>query len=133
MATLLDTDVAIHLRDGDPWIEDQVRNLAPPLCISAITRIELENGVRRDPEWAVIRGALLDQLLRILTTLDFGRHEIAAYKRILESAGYSRRKTADRMSAATAVVHSMPLITLNGRDFRDVAGLKLVEWERPQT
>jgi predicted nucleic acid-binding protein len=35
------------------------------------------------------------------------------------------------MIAATALVHGPPLVTLNGRDFRDVPGLELIEWERP--
>lgn len=26
--------------------------------------------------------------------------------------------------------HFSPLVTLNGRDFRDVPGLELIEWER---
>jgi len=29
-------------------------------------------------------------------------------------------------------VHDLPLVTLNGADFRDIAGLKLVEWARPE-
>lgn len=69
-------------------------------------------------------------MLETITTLDFGRLELVEYRRILEATGYSRRKTADRMTAATALVHDLPLITLNGRDFRDVPGLELIEWER---
>ena len=131
MSTLLDTDVAIDLRDEDPWTKEWIRHLTAPLHISAITRIELENGVHREPEWAALRRARLDRLLETVITLDFGETEIAAYRRILEATGYSRRKSADRMTAATALVHGLPLVTLNGRDFRDVPGLELVEWERP--
>jgi len=69
-------------------------------------------------------------LLTTITTLDFGPAEISGYRRILESTGFSRRKIADRMTAATALVHGLPLVTLNGRDFRDVPGLELIEWER---
>lgn len=131
MATLLDTDAAIHLREGDPWAEEQAQLLAAPLFISAITRVELENGVWRDPEWAMQRRSALDELLTFVTTLEFGAADIIAYRRIVEAAGYSKRKTADRMSAATALVHKIPLVTLNGRDFRDVPGLQLIEWDRP--
>lgn len=131
MATLLDTDVAIELRDGEIWIKAPVEQLSQPLYISAITRIELENGVERDRASASRRRAKLDQLLANVTTLDFGAAEIAEYRRILEAAGYSRRKTADRMTAATALAHGLALVTLNGRDFREVPGLALLEWERP--
>lgn len=77
------------------------------------------------------RRARIDELLTFIETLDFGASEIAEYRRILEATGYSRRKTADRITAATALVHDLTLVTLNGRDFRDVPGLKLLEWERP--
>ena len=130
MSTLLDTDVAIELRDGALWIKEQVRQLVAPLYISAITHIELENGVQRLPSGAALKRARLDRMLETITTLDFGRLELVEYRRILEATGYSRRKTADRMTAATALVHDLPLITLNGRDFRDVPGLELIEWER---
>lgn len=126
---LLDTDVVIHLRDGDPWVEDQVAGLPPPFFISAISRVELENGVGKAP--GASRRALLDTVFAYVATLDFGAAEIDAYRAIVQTAGYSRRKTADRMTAATALAQNLPLVTLNGRDFRDVPGLELVEWERP--
>lgn len=131
MAALLDTDVVIHLRDGDVWTEDEVRRLSPPLFISAVTRIELENGIWREPEWANLRRRALEQLMVVVTTLPFGHDEIAAYQRILEMAGFSKRKIADRMTAATALVQDLPLVTFNGRDFRDIRSLSLIEWTRP--
>ena len=130
MPALLDTDVVIHLRDGDAWIEEHVGGLTPPLFISAISRVELENGAARDPDPS--RRALLNHVLAYVTTLDFRTEEIETYRKIIEVAGYSRRKTADRMTAATAIAHALPLVTLNGRDFRDVRGLELVEWARPE-
>jgi tRNA(fMet)-specific endonuclease VapC len=36
------------------------------------------------------------------------------------------------MIAATALAHDLTLITMNGKDFRDLPGLKLVEWETPE-
>ena len=127
---MLDTDVAIELSDRDAWIRGQIARLTQPLYISAITCIELENGIHREPRWLKVRRAAVDQLLLNVTSLDFGAEELAAYRRILEATGYSRRKVADRMTAATALAHGLPLVTLNGRDFRDVPGLELVEWER---
>lgn len=126
---MLDTDVVIHLRDGDSWVEERIRSVTPPLFISAITRIELENGAwtgQRSPQ----QQALLEKVLEYISTLDFTAAEIDAYCQIIAATGYSRRKTADRMTAATAIAHGLPLVTLNGRDFRDVPGLELVEWER---
>jgi predicted nucleic acid-binding protein len=130
LSALLDTDIVIELRDGARWIDEQVASLSAPLYISAITRVELENGVHREPEWAPLRRERLDEVLSVVSTLDFSTEEIAAYRRIVEANGYSRRKTADRMTAATALAQGLLLVTLNGRDFRDVPGLELTEWKR---
>lgn len=129
---MLDTDVLIHFRDRDPWVRAQVLALDRPLLISAITRIELENGVWRDPAWAGVRRTALDLVLTQVTTLGFADKEIAAYQAIIAAAVFSKRKMADRMTAATAVAHGFPLVTLNGRDFRDVPALDLIEWVRPE-
>ncbi len=131
MATLIDTDVAIHLRDGDAWVEEMVPTLSAPLYISMMTRIELENGLNRDPRWAVKRKAALASLLTFVETQPFGMEEFARYQAIVASVEFSRRKIADRMTAATALAHAIPLATLNGRDFLDVPGLELIAWERP--
>jgi tRNA(fMet)-specific endonuclease VapC len=131
LATILDTDVAIELRDGDDWVVSQIAELPTPLLISAITRVELENGVWSTPDDAENRRKRLDRILQTIVTLDFGAAEIAQYRRIIHVAGYSRRKTSDRMTAATALAQRMSLVTLNGRDFRDVPDLKLIAWERP--
>lgn len=96
-----------------------------------MTRIELENGLNRDPRWAVKRKAALASLLTFVDTRPFGMEEFARYQAIVASAEFSRRKIADRMTAATALALDIPLATLNGRDFLDVPGLELIAWERP--
>jgi predicted nucleic acid-binding protein len=101
------------------------------LYISAVTRIELENGVWRDPAWAEEKRHRLAAVLEQVTTLDFSSPQIAAYGSIIAAAGFSKRKMVDRMTAATAIVADLPLVTFNGRDFRDVPGLQLIEWQRP--
>ena len=49
MAFLLDTNVAIHLRDGDPVVTQRVAALEGAILISVVTRVELEGGVYREP------------------------------------------------------------------------------------
>ena len=131
MGILLDTDVVIHLRDGEQSVRTRLRTLDPPLAISAIGRIELENGVYRDLQWQSVRRAALDTILEFVQTLEMNSAEISAYRGILEVTGFSKRKIADRITAATALVHNLELVTMNGKDFRDVPGLKLIEWEAP--
>lgn len=132
MSFLIDTDVAIHLRDGDATTKRLARTLPERPFLSVITVVELEGGVYANPAVSAKRRQALDLMLRHSPILDLGLEVAAVYGRIIEQVGFSRRKISDRMIAATALVHDHTLITLNGRDFRDVPGLKLLEWERPE-
>ena len=132
MAFLIDTNVVIHLRDGNAFVARQMAGLDGPPLLSMITRIELENGIYREPEWAETRRANLDAILQRSTTIDFCDEEFQAYQTILEHRGYSKSKVLDRMIAATALAHDLTLITMNGKDFRDVPGLKLLTWTSPK-
>jgi tRNA(fMet)-specific endonuclease VapC len=128
MPHLIDTNVAIHLRDSDMFMEQRVATLPDLPVLSVVTQVELEGGVYRDPAWAAVRRNLLDGLLSQLTVLDFTQVEAEAYGAIIAATGYSRRKINDRMIAATALAHNFTLITLNGDDFRDIPALKLEVW-----
>lgn len=130
MTCLFDTDVIIHLRDGNRAFRSLLLSLDETPAISAITRVELEGGIYVNPALAEKRRMAVDALLREFIVLDLTNEIASAYGKIVEQVGFSRRKIADRAIAATALVHSLRLITLNGRDFRDVPGLELVEWDR---
>ena len=60
MAFLLDTNVAIHLRDGDPLITQKVAALEGAVLISIVTRVELEGRVYRELAHTPIRRARLE-------------------------------------------------------------------------
>lgn len=125
---LLDTNVAIHLRDGDEAVTSQVAALEGAILLSVISRVALEGGVYRDPAQAGIRRPRLDAVLAALPVLAFDDTAADAYRQIVEAVGYSRRKPLDRMIAAQALVHRATLVTLNASDFRDVPGLELLSW-----
>ena len=57
MAFLLDTLVAILLRDGNPPVTQKVAVLEGVVLISIVTRVELEGGVYREPALFVGRGS----------------------------------------------------------------------------
>ncbi len=128
MAFLLDTDIAIHLRDGDEAVAAKVAALPGAILLSVISRVELEGGVYRDPAQTGIRRPRLDAILAALPVLDFDGTAADAYRQIVESAGYSRRKILDRMVAAQALVHRATLVTRHAADFQDVPGLDLMVW-----
>lgn len=128
MAHLLDTNVAIHLRDGDPAITDKVAALNDAVLMSIVTRVELEGGVYREPIHARFRRARLDAILEAIPTIAFDDEAAEAYGAIVVQAGYSRRKLLDRMIAAQAIVHRASLITMNAGDYADIPELSLVRW-----
>jgi predicted nucleic acid-binding protein len=128
MAYLLDTDVAIHLRDGDPAVAEKIAALDDAVLMSIVTRVELEGGVYREPAFAAIRRARLDAILAAIPTLAFDDSAAEAYGTIVAQAGYSRRKLLDRMIAAQAIVHRATLVTINADDFSGVPGLTLLKW-----
>jgi tRNA(fMet)-specific endonuclease VapC len=131
MLWMLDTSVAIPLRENDLDVAARIGGLEGDLVVSAVTRVELENGVYRDPALSQKRRALLDLMLETVLVLPFDDQCAACFGQIVAQLGWSRTQTIDRMIAATAIVNHMPLITFNGRDFRKIAGLELVEWETP--
>lgn len=128
MAYLIDTDVAIHLRDGDAAVPARIAALDDAILMSVVTRVELEGGVYRDRAHAPTRRARLDVMLRAIPVLAFDDAAADAYGAIVAHAGYSRRKLLDRMIAAQALVHRATLVTMNGEDFADVAGLSVLKW-----
>jgi tRNA(fMet)-specific endonuclease VapC len=128
LAYLLDTSVLIQLRDGDRAFRSLLATVDEIPSISAISRVELEGGVYARPDLAEKRRKAVDALLREFIVLDLTDEIAAIYGNIVEQAGFSRRQITDRTIAATALAHKLTLVTLNGRDFRGVPGLELVEW-----
>jgi tRNA(fMet)-specific endonuclease VapC len=128
LAYLLDTSIAIHLRDDTAGIADRIADSTSPAVLSAISRVELEGGVAAIPGLSSLRRAKLDILLETLDVIDFTDDMAEAYGRIVAQSGFSRRKALDRMIAATAMVSGLTLITTNGGDFADIDGLKLEVW-----
>jgi len=128
VAFLLDTNVTVHLRDGDPAVTQKVAALQGAVLMSIVTRVELEGGVYREPAHMSVRRARLDAILSAIPALAFDDLAAEMYRTIVASAGYSRRKLLDRMIAAQALVHRATLVTFNPGDFSDVPGLSSLVW-----
>jgi predicted nucleic acid-binding protein len=125
---MLDTNVAIRLRDRDPRIMDLVEALREPVMISILTRVELEGGVHSNAATSALRRTRLRTMLATLPTVAFGDEAADAYGAILDAVGFSRRKVLDRMIAAQALAHRATVVTMNAADFNDVPGLEVVAW-----
>ena len=128
MACIIDTNVALHLRDGDPGVAKRLEELGDGVLMSIVTRVELEGGVCMVAELSAIRRARLDVIIAAIPALAFDDLAAGFYAAILAEAGYSRRKMLDRMIAAQALAHRATLITMNAEDFSDIPGLDLLDW-----
>lgn len=129
MRALIDTNIAILLRDGDPMIIDSYAELQSPPALSIVSQIELEGGIAARPDLAVRRRAALDALLVDREILDFDARAADAYRKIVAAIGYSRPRIIDRMIAATALAHGLSVITINRTDFQNIPGLDLIVWQ----
>jgi tRNA(fMet)-specific endonuclease VapC len=128
LAILLDTSVAIPLRDGDPDVWSRAMALGTAPYISILTSAELEGGVYRDPEHSLRRRVALDALGGKLDVIPFDASELAAYSAMLAAIGFNRTKVLDRLIAATALAHGLALATRNPKHFREIPGLMIEEW-----
>jgi tRNA(fMet)-specific endonuclease VapC len=125
---LIDTNIAIHARDGtDAVLEKLVENDGEVL-LSALSLAELQRGVYRDPRLAALREARLEVLLRALPVLPFDASAAIAYGRIIAQCGWVRGRDYDRMIAGHAISSNSVLVTNNLADFSDIPGLTLENW-----
>lgn len=128
MEWLLDTSVAILVRDARAGAAAHIETLESVPALSIVTQVELEGGVHAEPKFTARRRAGLDALLTIFPVLPFDATCAAAYRQIVEGIGFSRRKIADRMIAATALANGCGVITINTADFVSVPGLVVRRW-----
>lgn len=125
---MLDTNIAIGLRDGDSEVMRRLAGETEPVCLSVVTVVELEGGVYVDAQDSELRRARLDVMLEGLSAPPFDAACARAYGGIVAAAGYSRRKVVDRMIAAQALVLGARLATRNEADFVDIPSLTLDVW-----
>ena len=128
MPYLIDTNIAIHARDGTEAVLDKLAEHDGEVVLSALSLVELQRGVYRDPKFTAIRLARLEVLLPGLPVLPFDGAAAIAYGRIIAQCGWVRGRDYDRMIAAHAISSGCVLVTNNEADFRDIPGLSIENW-----
>lgn len=128
MAYLIDTNIAIHARDGTDAILDKLVEHDGEVLLSALSLAKLQRGIYRDPRSTVIRQDRLEVLLRGLPVLPFDAAAARAYGRIIAQCGWARGRDYDRMIAAHAISSDLTLVTNNVADFHDIPGLSIENW-----
>lgn len=132
---ILDTSLLIAAERGTLRFEALLASLGDePVGLAAITASELLHGCHRatDPAVRVRRAAFVDAVLDAVPVLPFGLAEARRHAELW--ADLARRGKAigphDLLIGATALARGDVLATLNQREFRRIAGLRLVEVEK---
>lgn len=128
MAYLIDTNIAIHARDGTDVVLDKLAEHDGAVLLSALSLAELQRGLYKDERETALRQIRLEILLRHIPVLPFDAAAAIAYGQIIAQCGWVKGRDYDRMIAAHAISTSSVLVTNNGADFRDIPGLAVENW-----
>jgi tRNA(fMet)-specific endonuclease VapC len=128
VAYLIDTNIAIHARDGTEAVLQKFAEHKGTVLLSALSLAELQRGLYKSPTDANIRRMRLDVLLRHIPVLPFDTTAGRAYGRIIAQCGWTKGRDYDRMIAAHAIATASILVTNNVADFCDIPGLSLENW-----
>lgn len=131
MPYLIDSDVLIAHREGEPDAADLLARLAPEgLGISIITYMEIYQGTLRSPEPDRAQASLAVFLAGV-PVLPFSlaaAQRCAALREDLARQGKRvRARALDLMTAAIALEHGYTLVTRNRADYADIPDLRLAD------
>lgn len=139
MSYLLDTNVVSELRKlGDGKADENVvawigAQAATDFFLSAITILELERGVlaiqRRDAAQGARLRAWLDNRIRPEFSGRILSVDDAVATRCAHLHVPDRRNEADALIAATALIHSLTVVTRNIRDFEGTGVVLVDPWQ----
>ena len=123
---LVDTDVLIwHLRGLAQ--ATQRLDAIPKLTISAITYLELLQGMRSKAELSAVQKSLeLRHTERLPVTPAITERAVALMETLALSHGL---QAGDALIAATAVEHDLPRRTANTKHFAAIEGIRIERFE----
>jgi tRNA(fMet)-specific endonuclease VapC len=132
MNFLLDTDTcSAHMRRPARLAHRFVQHIGQ-LAISSVTLAELFAGAYKHSQVNRLLVLIAD-LRQEVQMIDFDEACAQTFGRMrgtLSRRGISV-PTADLMIASAALVHDLTLVTHNVADYRNVPGLRLVDWLTP--
>jgi tRNA(fMet)-specific endonuclease VapC len=131
---MLDTDIASYImnRASDTAIRRLQREAVGDVCVSAITKSEMEYGVEVSPRQARDRRAL-EIFLQHIEVLDYPSEAASHYAQIRAILKVSGRMIGanDLFIAAHARYLGVTLATNNVREYMHVPGLRIENWTEP--
>ncbi|MBI4299843.1 MAG: type II toxin-antitoxin system VapC family toxin [Chloroflexi bacterium] len=129
MPYLIDTDWVIdYLADAADALQLLERLAEDGIAISIITYMEIYQGVDRSPNPAEAE-AILQSFLEAVPILPFSLSVARRCAHLREELRSRRRRVNQRaldlIIAATALEHSLTLVTRNVEDYEDIPGVEL--------
>jgi predicted nucleic acid-binding protein len=120
---VLDTSALVDALVGPAHSAPRLRALVDRGESPVITSIVLYEWLRgpRSPKELAVQ----EEIFPAAIALPFGPEEARLAARFYRTLPHARARANDLAIAASAIVHSAPLWTLNPSDFRDVPGLTL--------
>jgi tRNA(fMet)-specific endonuclease VapC len=128
---LLDTNVLSDFARGEPAVMARLRQEAPSqLAVSAITEMEIEYGLARNPKLGPRLREAMRMLLNTVSVLPFEREDarVAAQLRASLNSQGTPIGAYDVLLAASALRRGLKIVTHNAREFTRVGGLGLEDW-----
>jgi tRNA(fMet)-specific endonuclease VapC len=133
MRYLFDTCVISNFIKGEVGTQARLKQTLPvDIAISTITVMELRYGLALNPQRAQKVEAAISSLLSSVTILPFGiaeAEQAAQIRAALKSWGQPIG-AYDVLIAATALQHSLTMVTANQREFERVPGLVTENWRQ---
>ncbi|MCK0506485.1 type II toxin-antitoxin system VapC family toxin [Aromatoleum anaerobium] len=131
MKYLLDTCTVSDFVKGQPGVLARIKATAPTLIgISSVTRMELEFGLRLNPERARRLAPVIDAFLGSITTFPFDDADAQAAAGIRAALQRQGQPIGayDVLIAGCALARGLIVVTSNVSEFARVGGLVVENW-----
>jgi tRNA(fMet)-specific endonuclease VapC len=135
---LLDTDTLTHLHAGHPRVVANLQTVDDPIIgTTIITKVELLRGridflLKAATGTDLVRAqhwfARTEELLAQLLIVSFDAAAVARFDQFRSLKTYRKIGRADMLIASIVLTHDAVLVTRNVRHFRQIPGLKVVNW-----
>jgi len=128
---LLDTCAISDFVKGHPRTLLKIRSISPDdLCLSTISYMEIQYGLKNNPQKAPFIENILDDFFSCIHVLEFTMKDAYCAGQI--RADLKKKRTPigpyDLLIAATAIHNNLVVITSNTNEFQRVSGLVCEDW-----
>lgn len=135
---LLDTDTLTHLHAGHPQVVANLRMVDDPVVgTTIITKMEILHGriaflftaatgvqLLRAQQWLTRSEELLTQV----HIIPFDSAAATQFDRLRQQHAYRKIGRTDLLIASMVLAHQAVLVTRNTKHFRQIPGLRVVNW-----